>query len=279
MKTPFLLLAGLLISTASFAQPAFTLATLNEMGEEYKTDSKAFFTSRLSDDFRYTTTKGVYQTRKDIIAGDPQKILKTEYAEPVIFQSGNLAVVSGIHKVERVGPDGSPVMGQVACTYTFQRRQNKWMFVASQQTAIANPPAQGEGQAGSVGIDEAAIRTVLEGHTQASMNRDAEKAVSYFANSPNVAVTYDAPGYPRGYDVVADGYRKLLGSMAKSDEKLSTSDYRYRIVGNTAFVTCREIYTKPDGTVSAMHKANYLEKEGSQWKMIGNFWMPEQKAK
>lgn len=272
MKTSLLLLAGLLFSAASFAQTAFTLATLTEIGEEYKTNSKAFFTSRLSDDFRYTTTKGVYQTRKDIIKGDAQKILKTEFIEPVIFQSGDLAVVSGIHKVERVGQDGNPVIGQVACTYTFQRRQNKWMFVASQQTAIANSP-------GSAGTDEVAIKMVLESHTQASMDRDAEKAVSYFANSPNVAVTYDAPGYPRGYEAVANGYRKLLGSMAKSDEKLSTSDYRYRIVGSTAFVTYRETYTKPDGTVSTMHKANYLEKEGGQWKMIGNFWMPEQKAK
>ena len=275
MRTPLLLLAGLLISAASFAQTAFTLATLDEIGEEYKTNSKAFFTSRLSDDFRYTTTKGVYLTRKDIIGRDAQKILKTGYAERVIFQSGDLAVVSGIHKVERVGQDGSPVMGQVACTYTFQRRQNKWMFVASQQTDIADSP--GQAQTGSGGTDEATIKTVLEGHTQASMDRDAEKAVSYFANSPNVAVTYDAPGYPRGYEVVANAYRKLLGSMAKSDEKLSTSDYRYRIVGSTAFVTYRETYTKPDGTVSTMHKANYLEKEGNQWKMINNFWMPEQK--
>lgn len=122
MKTPLLLLAGLLISAASSAQTTFTRATLNGFGLEYKTNSKAFFTSRLSDDFRYTTPKGVYQTRKDVIAGDPQKILRTEYAEPVIFQSGDLAVVSGIHKVERVGPDGNPVGGQVACTYTFQRR-------------------------------------------------------------------------------------------------------------------------------------------------------------
>ena len=161
------------------------------------------------------------------------------------------------------------------------------MFVASQQSNIANDfPGQTTAyEARSEGRtpDEAAIKAVLEGHTQASMDRDAEKAVSYFANSPNVAVTYDAPGYPRGYEAVVNGYRKLLGSMSKSDEKLSTNDYRYRIVGSTAFVTYREIYTKPDGTVSTMHKANYLEKEGNgvtaQWKMVGNFWMPEQKAK
>lgn len=273
MKTKLFALALLLVNTAVFAQTAFTLATLNEIGEEYKTNSKAFFTSRLSDDFRYTTTKGVYQTRKDIIEGDAQKILKIEYAEPVIFQSGDLAVVSGIHKVERVGQDGSPVMGQVACTYTFQRRANKWMFVASQQTTIQS------NQSGS-SADEAAIKAVAEGHSQASEERDAEKAIGYLAKSPNVAVSYNEPGYPRGYEQVANGYRKVLADLPKGTSKVATSDYRYRIVGNTAFVTYIETHTKPDGTMdSRYHKANYLEKEGGQWKMIGNFWMPEQKAK
>ena len=135
MKTTFLFLA-LLISAGSFAQTAFTQATLNEISAEYQTNSKAFFTNRLSPDFRFTTAKGTYQTRNDIVAGPAQKILKTEILEPVIFQSGDLAVVSGIHKTERPGPNGNPFVGRVACTYTFQRRDNKWLFVASQQTAI-----------------------------------------------------------------------------------------------------------------------------------------------
>lgn len=149
MKTTLLFLALMLISGGSFAQTAFTQATLNEISAEYQTNSKAFFTNRLSDDFRYTNPKGTYQTRKDIVAGPAQKILKTEILEPVIFQSGDLAVVSGIHRTERLGPNGNPVVGQVACTYTFQRREGKWMSVASQQTAI--PSA-------SVADSEAAIK-------------------------------------------------------------------------------------------------------------------------
>ena len=136
MKTNLVTLALLLMSAGSFAQTAFTQATLDEILSEYKANSKAFFTDRLSADFRYTTSKGAYQNRNDIIVGDAQKILKTEIAELVIFQSGDLAVVSGIHKTERTGKDGNPVMGQVACTYTFQRRENKWLFVSSQHTAI-----------------------------------------------------------------------------------------------------------------------------------------------
>jgi hypothetical protein len=136
MRTYFFSLALLLTSAAGFAQTTFTKATLDEILAEYKTNSKAFFTNRLSTDFRYTTSKGAYQNWGDIVSGEAQKILKTEIIEPVIFQSGDLAVVSGIHKTERTEQDGNPVMGQVACTYTFQKRQGKWLFVASQHTTI-----------------------------------------------------------------------------------------------------------------------------------------------
>ncbi len=208
-----------------------------------------------------------------MVAGDAQKILKTEIAEPVIFQTGDLAVVSGIHKVERVGKDGNPVMGQVARTYTFQRRQDKWLFVASQQTSVQ--------VAQVAGTDEAAVRTVLEGHSQAVLNRDVEQAINYFANSPNTAILYQTPGggYIRGFEDVANAYRKGM-TGAKSDEKLTTDDYRYRIMGSSAFVTHVESYTKPDGAVSrTSNKANYMEKEGGQWKMVSNFWVETKKEK
>ena len=289
MKTKLFTLALLLMSAGSFAQKAFTQATLNEILAEYKTNSKAFFTNRLSDDFRYTTPKGAYQNRTDVVSGNAQKILKVEIAEPVIFQSGDLAVVSGIHKTERTGQDSNPVLGQVACTYTFQKRQGKWMFVASQQTIIQKElvsagadEARSESPLRRTGTsDVSAIKAVVEGHSQAVLDADTEKAISYFANSPNVAILYKRPdgAYLRGYEDVADTYRKVMAGATRKDEKLTTNDYRYRITGNTAFVTYIETYTKPDGSVSrTTNKANYMEKEGGQWKMVSNFWMEGKKT-
>lgn len=56
--------------------------------------------------------------------------------------------------------------------------------------------------------EEAHIKAVLEGHNRACMDKDAEKAISYFACIPPVAITYQAigSGYIRGYD-----YAKLTG--------------------------------------------------------------------
>lgn len=132
--------------------------------------------------------------------------------------------------------------------------------------------------------EEASIKAVLVGHTQAGLDDDAESAVGYFADSPYAAISYQQPGsgYIRGHEAVKAKYREVMnrdGANNKSPDKLTTGEYLYRVVGNTAFVTSIEIKTKPDGTAERTHKANYLEKEAGQWKMIGNFWMPEMKAK
>src|SRR5687768_6432069 len=149
MKTYMISLALLTFGFVGFAQRTFTQATIKEMLEEYKRDSKAFFINRLSEDFRYSNPEGKFLHKSDVTTSDAQKIVTTLHAidrmlenilandllEPVIFQSCDLAIVSGMHKTTRVGNDGNEITGEVAGTYTFQKRKGKWIFVASQQTA------------------------------------------------------------------------------------------------------------------------------------------------
>ena len=160
MKRCMISLALLTFGFASFAQKTFTQAALKEMLEEYKRDSKAFFINRLSENFRYSNPQGKFLHKSDVAIGGTQKIVSTsdaqkivttlqaiermlenilanEVLEPVIFQSCDLALVSGRHKTTWVGNDGNEITGEVAGTYTFQKRKSKWMFVASQQTSLA----------------------------------------------------------------------------------------------------------------------------------------------
>ena len=160
MKKYIIFLALLTVAFVGFAQSKFTQATFKEMLDEYKRDSKAFFINRLSEDFRYSNPQGKFLYKSDIARTGTQKIVSTsdaqkivttlqgidgmlantlanEVLEPVIFQSGDLAVVSGIHKTTWVGNDGNQTTGEVAGTYTFQKRKGRWMFVASQQTNLA----------------------------------------------------------------------------------------------------------------------------------------------
>jgi hypothetical protein len=157
MKKYIISLALLAFGFVTFAQKAFTQATLKEMQNEYKSDSNAFFINRLSEDFRYSNPHGKFLRKSDITTGGTKKVVSTSDAqkivttlqainsmlenfltndilEPVIFQSSDLAVVSGMHKTIQVGNDGNGITRNVAGTYTFQKRKGKWIFVASQET-------------------------------------------------------------------------------------------------------------------------------------------------
>ena len=159
MKRYMISLALLTFGFASFGQKTFTQSTLKEMLEEYKRDSKAFFINRLSEDFRYSNPQGKFLHKSDVAIGGTQKIVSTsdaqkivttlqgiegmlestlanEVLEPVIFQSCDLAIVSGIQKTTLPGIEGNEITGEVACTYTFQKRKGKWICEASQQTTI-----------------------------------------------------------------------------------------------------------------------------------------------
>ena len=154
-----ILLALLTFALVGLAQSKFKEATFKEMSDEYKRDSKAFFINRLSEDFRYSNPQGKFLyksdvarigTQKTVSTTDAQKIVTTlqeidrmlenflanDILEPLIFQSSDLAIVSGRQKTTWVGNDGKEITGEVACTYTFQKRRGEWMFAASQQTAM-----------------------------------------------------------------------------------------------------------------------------------------------
>jgi hypothetical protein len=160
MKKYMIFLVLLTFGLGSFAQKTFTQATLKEMLVEYKQDSNEFFINRLSEDFRYSNPQGKFLRKSDVTIGgtkklgstsDAQKIVTTlqatyrmlenilanEVHEPVLVQSGDLAVMSGRHKTTWVGNDGNEITGEVAGTYTFQKRKGRWIFVASQQTSLA----------------------------------------------------------------------------------------------------------------------------------------------
>lgn len=239
-------------------QEPFTKETLNEILEEYKTDSKAFFNKYLSSDFRYTNQQGSYQYQKEFLGGTAQSIVATEILQPVIFQSGNLATVSGLHQTIRSNNDGSQQTSHDAATYTFQRRAGKWMFVASQQIPLAAPTAE----------DETAIKSVLVGETAAFKQNNESKALGYWLNAPYISHYYTAPGlgYVRG-DKLITTYKNFLKDHPEIDNSPTDfHDYIIRVNGNAAWATWISEVTS-NNKKATVHRASYLEKTNGEWKI------------
>ena len=97
---------------------------------EYNKDPYKFFSERLADDFRYIDDKGVISDRDQVLKrNEGRKSLNSSVSDVKFFKDGNLVVSSGYHTFEGT---------KLAFTYTWIKRQDKWYFLASQHTAVAD---------------------------------------------------------------------------------------------------------------------------------------------
>lgn len=247
----------------AFPEVKFTAATMKEILDEYKKDSKAFFNNRLSEDFRFTNQKGNYQPQKDFLGGTAQSIVSAEMLQPVIFQSGDLAVTSGIHHNILTNKEGNQYTRDVAATYTWQRRNGKWMFVGSQQNNITAPAAE----------DEAAIKNVIEGESTAFYQRNADQVLTYWAKMPYASHSYNekGSGYVRGYEMVSDVVKKYISAHPElSKGSFKNRDYIIHVNGASAWATFIQDQSAGDKK-SISYASRYLEKDNSgAWKIVGN---------
>lgn len=235
-----------------------------KIGNEYKTDSKAFYANRLSDDFRYATVQGSYLTKEMVLKSDKQNIISSETLQPLIFQSGDLAVETGIHKTVRLDKDGIERSKQVAATYVFQRRNGKWMFVSSQQTDIASPAAQ----------EEAAVRQVIDAETKAYHEANLAVWRSNWATTPYIERQDEKlrklanTPYLKG-QALQKGYEEFGKTHKPTGLNTVVSDYESHISGNLAWATYTQEDKKADGTVGQKQRSlRILEKINGQWKIV-----------
>lgn len=235
MKIICITLAFLTFGFIGFAQKTFTQATLNELVAEYKKDSHAFMNNRLSENFRYINPMGAYQPQKDFLGGTAQKIVNSEILQPVIFQSGDLAITSGVHHSVLLDKDGKEYTRDVAATYTWQRRNDKWMFVASQQTPVAPSP-----------FDEATFNGMI-----ARWGNDPAVFVQNECDK-NFIFT-DGNGKSYNYDQAVETYTNVITKIDKKVENLKVWQS-----GNTGIATGKTI-------------EDYKFKKGSTFAYTGMF--------
>ncbi len=109
--------------------------TLKQFIIEYNKDATAFFMDRCPEDFRYTNADGKF-SGKDALKSDKTYTSDSEVSEMKVFQSGDLAAVSGIHTWKNKQNDGKVKVNKVAFTYTLLKKDGKWWFAASHHTPV-----------------------------------------------------------------------------------------------------------------------------------------------
>lgn len=123
--------------------------------------------------------------------------------------------------------------------------------------------------------DEKAIKKVIEDEVEYNRQRNLEKWLNCYAKTEDLVFGF-VPGMIRGYERAAKGAKAGIEKNPQPEKNTGViSDYRIRQQGNTAFVSCIQIETQPDGAQTQWNKALYLEKLNGEWKIIGNLFRSE----
>lgn len=266
MNTKLLVVALLLSGAGAFAQTNSTAeveTALNQFLSEYNKSPYDFFKKRATNDFRYIDRNGLFVLRPVVLKGsEGRPSLESSASDLKIFQSGDLAVVSGI---QSFGEAGS---AKTAFTYTLKKMTNgaspQWMFAASQHTPIQSPQ--------SVTADEAAIKNVIEGLTTAMYARDFKTYLNYWSTAPYVSrVSTNQEG--KVTKMTGDEYRKTVEQYAAqklkpSGERATRDNWLIRVNGNSAFVIFDQHNEYPDGTNRDSVEERYLERVNNEWKIV-----------
>lgn len=263
MKKLTLTLAFLSGCLLGFSQKNFTTATLQQILDEYKKDSKTYFINYLSDDFRDINSQGIFQNKKEIIKANSQNILTTELFEPIIYSSGELAIVSGIHQTVLKGTDGNSITSRANVTYTFLHKNNKWMFVASQRFPASITKE----------VEEEAIKKTILGEFDAWLNRDLSAWSEYYVDSPQ-NIYMITPGRSAGQLVYRTGFENMKISSEKNFKTpvnglfdiIKREDWKIKIFGNVAYVSYKSTFKMGDVLVPAA-ELKVLEKIYGKWKI------------
>ncbi|MCP9769209.1 nuclear transport factor 2 family protein [Lacihabitans sp. LS3-19] len=257
-----------LVPSLIWAQTTFTEADFNAMNVRYLKNPTAFIQNEATSNFVYRGTDGIaYDKAETIKVYEILTEVSREYSNTKIRQVGANAVLTSLIKhTVIIKPTGQKRIADELLTATFVHEKNKWLL----QSATHSLPS------GDLVADEASVKKVIEGQTKASYDKNAEKALSYWANVPYASyVLTSMNANLTGYEQIKNTYTMFMKANPTPDNsKIETNYTNIRIQGNTAFVKHEEVFTSDKGIVTKQNCYRYLEKINMEWKLVGSVVTP-----
>jgi ketosteroid isomerase-like protein len=125
--------------------------------------------------------------------------------------------------------------------------------------------------AGSLSANEEAIRSLLIKEVDAlNKTQNIDDYMSCFAPSEDIIFGPNKNQLIKGATALKNFAEKIIVNYQKNPNKntWTFSDWKIRINGNSAFVTCLQTTTTPVGSQIEVFKSDYLEKFNGQWKIV-----------
>lgn len=137
MKNYAIVLFFMAFSFNAFSQPAFTEKTMQDIKQRILADYPKYLKEDLSADFTFIVGEGQTYKASDLQGLTEAKILEWSISELKLKQFGNIAIATGVNKHSMVfSKGGTPQLYNVAFTYTYEYKNNKWLWTHVQHTYI-----------------------------------------------------------------------------------------------------------------------------------------------
>jgi hypothetical protein len=258
----------LLVTSVCFGQAKFTMENYRKFSAEFNTNPAEAITKNTTENYLYTNGVGNRYNRDELASN-----LRNMYATMLINTSnekiqqlGTTAIVSGNLEQRdafKQSPNSVRVFNGVF-NYIYHFDGKAWKLASSQHSLSFPTKAE----------DEAAIKNVIIGETQAYIDGDGKKLLSFWAdnkksveNNSQFLVPILGQPYAKG-----ESMQKLLDvvvpNLKKQDVTVAREDFEIRLNKDMAWATYTQ-KASANGTVfKTDREARILERINGEWKIV-----------
>lgn len=246
------------LSAWGFAQTPFTEATLNDIHQGFTTDAVKTFDERVAANFQMIGDNGKitdYATFRTWQVGGG--LTEWPTSEVKIQQAGNLAVATGItrHKPKNAK---NAFYQRFTEIYTF--KDGKWLLASAHYTDIIALKAE----------EEAAIKQLLVDERKAFYAGDKDGVTKFWTDNPRTFVNASFPSGHQFY-MNQEAVKKSIATFKPNDNATGTiTSSQVKVYGKAAMADIELTTNYKNGMVAKAHDIILLEKEGSEWKILGH---------
>ena len=267
MKNLFLV-SLLTLSFTSFAQPKFSLETSKKFGQDFNANPAEYIAKNTTKDYQFISSSGVRYSKDQLVSNlkNLYTSMKIETQNEKIQQLGNVAIVSGDYSQKDEVKQVPGVVNTSKGSYNYIHHYDgkAWKLASSHHTNTYP----------DIITDDAAIRKVINDETQAYLDGDGKKQMSYWSNKKT-----NERGGQNLVSVLGQPYAKagsmeklqndMVPKLKKQDKRAEQNDFEVRLNKNMAWATFTQKMIANDGTVSTNNReTRILERINGDWKIV-----------
>ena len=262
-----LILLCTLFSLSSLGQEKFTLETYKKFNTDFNANPANSIEKNTTKDYLLTTGVGRKYNSIELVSN-----LKNIYGSMEIItqdekiqQLGNVAIVSGsfVQKDTYKPAPNTINVHKGVFNYIYFYEGKSWKLASSQHSDIFPENT----------LDNAAIKKVIEGETQAYIDGDGKKLLSYWADKKTneSASQYLVPILGQPY-AVGESMEKLqnviVPNLKKQDIMIERDNIEIRINNNMAWATYTQKANANGKILQTDRETRILERINGEWKLV-----------